>query len=113
MNLLKYIAVGLALVTLAAAAPERVLIITDEKGKVELTRLLNQGWTVKHQSAAMGLINSAMEPVRYILVFTLISPPDKVLAAQAAADLAEKNAAFEKRRAEYMKAKNPPVEKGR
>ena len=87
------------------AAPEKVIVITD--GDVApVTALLEDGWTVKHQSAsASGAGDRRWREFRSTIVFTLTPPSDEVLAAANAKREEARKAAWAKKKAEYEASK--------
>lgn len=87
------------------AEPERVLVVTDADVS-SVNRLLEDGWTVKHQSVAIagaGGTSSSFKEFRSLCVFTLTPPAPEVLEAARATRAAERAAELQKRREEYLK----------
>ena len=93
----------------ATPTPERVIVIANSTDVSPVTRLLNDGWTVKFQSVALANMDAQQE-TQTLLVFTLTPPSDGVFAAIEAKRAVAVKEAFEKKRAEWL-AKQPKVEK--
>lgn len=94
-----------------AEEPERVMVITNDNFTA-LNKALSEGWKVKHQAVAATSASNQYGAVvdRSVFLFTLTAPPAEVLAETRAKEAAVRQAAFDKRRAEFL-AKQPRVEK--